>query len=130
MSFLKNFLDSQQSDIHPTWKELTSTDQLDEAVALSAKQPVFLFKHSTRCGISQMAKSNLEASPIDSEKGQFFYLDLLNHRDVSGEIASRFGIAHQSPQLILLKNGKAVKDISHHAITENLLQEWMEQPID
>ncbi len=96
------------------WNQLTSLEQLDEIVKESTEIPVIIFKHSTRCGISRMALSGFEKEyAIEAEKAKPYFLDLLLHRDISNEIASRFGVEHQSPQLILIKEGKATYNTSH-----------------
>ena len=99
------------------WNALTDVNQLDAIVEESAETPVLLFKHSTRCSVSRMALKSFEKEySIDENKAQPYFLDLLEHRDISNAIASRFGVTHQSPQLILIKNGKAVYNTSHSDI--------------
>lgn len=100
------------------WIPLTEMKQLDGIVADSSKKTVAIFKHSTRCGISGMIIRQFEKEyALDAEKVDMYYLDLLSHRDVSNEIIHRFGVFHESPQLILIKNGKAVFDTSHGSIS-------------
>jgi len=107
-----------------SWTNLREEKQLDEIVTLSESNPVFIFKHSTTCGISAQAKENLEiASKNTDKKFLFYYLDLLNFRPISNEIASRFGVHHQSPQLILLQNGKVIFTTSHHKIRTTSMDE-------
>ena len=118
--FGKFFGDSHSKDTSSSngmWNDLTELKQLDTIVAESAQTPVLIFKHSTRCPVSRMALRNFEQE-YNIEKGKLkaYYLDLLEHRDISNEIATRFGVYHQSPQVILIKNGKAVYDTSHHEI--------------
>ena len=52
------------------------------------------------------------------EKVTVYYLDLLNYRSISDEIAIKFQVFHQSPQLLVLKNGGVVADASHYSILE------------
>lgn len=102
------------------WNDLTEIKQLDEIVAESAQTPVIIFKHSTRCGISRMALKGFEGNySIGEEQAKPYYLDLLNHRDISNEIANRFGVMHQSPQVLVIKNGTAVYNESHGDIDAN-----------
>ncbi len=82
-----------------------------------------IFKHSTRCSISVLAKNRLEKF-AGSDKLTFHYLDLLNHRSLSNEIAERFGVEHASPQILLIRKGECIYDESHHAIT---VEDLMEQ---
>ena len=97
------------------WITLNSTEQLDEIIAQSHIQPVAIFKHSTRCSISSMAKSRLERAEAP-EALAFYYLDLLAYRPISNEIAERFGVHHQSPQLLLIRNGECSYEESHSGI--------------
>ncbi len=98
------------------WIPLTNEEQLEEIVELSMQKPVLLFKHSTRCSISRMALKQLEREYNFGDKIQLYFLDLLEYRSVSNAIATRFNVVHQSPQAILIKNGKSVYDASHSAI--------------
>jgi bacillithiol system protein YtxJ len=105
---------SSESKIN--WIPLTFMDQLDEIVAFSNQKPVVIFKHSTRCSISRMALKQFENEFDLEDSVDVYFLDLLEHRDISNEIASRFGVYHQSPQLLLIKEGKSVYDVSHSDI--------------
>lgn len=98
------------------WIPLTFMEQLDEIVAFSSQKPVVIFKHSTRCSISRMALKRFESEYDLGDSVDIYFLDLLEHRDISNEIASRFGVYHQSPQLLLIKSGKSVYDVSHSDI--------------
>ena len=98
------------------WIPLTDLGQLNEIMELSHQQPVAIFKHSTRCSISRMALKQFE-NEFDLEGSVTpYFLDLLNHRDISQEIATRFDVYHQSPQLLLIKEGKSIYDASHSDI--------------
>jgi bacillithiol system protein YtxJ len=99
------------------WVDLNSEEQLDAALA-NNDQVTFIFKHSTRCSISTMAKSRFEREwSTPDYPFQLLYLDLLNHRDLSSKIAQQTGVQHESPQLIVVKNGKVVYANSHSAIS-------------
>jgi len=118
--FGKIFGDSDSKDTSSSnemWNDLTELKQLDTIVEESAETPVLIFKHSTRCPVSRMALRNFENEyDIEEGKARAYFLDLLEHRDISNEITERFGVTHQSPQLILIKDGKAVYDTSHSDI--------------
>ena len=105
---------SSESKIN--WIPLTFMGQLDEIVAFSNQKPVVIFKHSTRCSISRMALKQFEAEYDLGDTVDVYFLDLLEHRDISNEIANRFGVYHQSPQLLLIKYEKCVYDVSHSDI--------------
>ena len=100
------------------WKHLESIDQLNTAVMESNHQTVILFKHSTRCSVSIMVKRMLESQWSHGSNVTPYFLDLLNHREISNEIASRFDIHHESPQVVVLKDGKAVHSASHNEIDQ------------
>jgi bacillithiol system protein YtxJ len=98
------------------WIELTDEQQLATIKQNSALQPVVIFKHSTRCSISTMAKNRLEKqNPIGNT--QFYFLDLLRHRALSNKIARDFAVVHESPQVLLIRNGECVYEETHNGIT-------------
>ena len=120
MSFFKNIFNSSDDtnfkENKINWNELTDLVQLNEIIAISNEKPVAIFKHSTRCSVSRMALKQFENEFNNSDKVTPYFLDLIAHRDISNEIANRFGVTHQSPQLILIKNGKAIYNVSHSDI--------------
>ncbi|MEZ7514395.1 bacillithiol system redox-active protein YtxJ [Flavobacterium frigidarium] len=126
MSFFKNIFGSSenenQSNIKMDWEPLNHIDQLNEIIAESKDKPVAIFKHSTRCSISRMALKQFENEFDFPEKVTPYFLDLIAFREISNDIASRFGVQHQSPQLILIKNGKAVYNTSHSDIDAAVLK--------
>ena len=88
----------------------------------SFEKKVAIFKHSTRCHISKTVLRNFESEVQNTDKNvEYYFLDLLAHRNLSNKIAEDFGVEHQSPQLIVLENGKSVKDASHQAISLHLV---------
>ncbi len=103
------------------WIELNQENQLESIKELSKQQPVVIFKHSTRCSISMMAKNRLERSNAP-EGVVFYYLDLLNYRPISNLIAETFEVHHESPQLLLIKNGACIYEESHNGIDMDELQ--------
>ena len=98
------------------WIDLTDLGQLNEIVAASGEKPVVIFKHSTRCSISRMALKQFENEFDLADEVDTYFLDLISNRDVSNEIANRFQVIHQSPQLVLIKEGKSIYDASHSDI--------------
>lgn len=99
-----------------TWNELTDEAQLDAIKTQSAEMPVVIFKHSTRCSISTMAKTRLERS-VAPESVAFYYLDLIRYRNISNKIAEVFHVHHESPQILLIRNGECTYDDSHNGIS-------------
>ncbi len=119
MSFFKNVFRSseeEKSNDKMEWNQLTSKDQLDLIVSMSGDKAVLIFKHSTRCSISRFALKQFENEFDLQGKIALYFLDLLNHRDISNEIALRFNVQHQSPQVLLIKNGHVVYHNSHDGI--------------
>ena len=100
------------------WNILNDYNQVENLVEASHLKPQVIFKHSTRCSISVMAKSRLERSEFP-EQIQFHYLDLLQFRDISNKIAEQFDVHHQSPQILLIKNGECIFEETHSAISIN-----------
>lgn len=107
------------------WIMLKDMDQLNEIAARSKEKPVLIFKHSTRCGISRKTLKQFENEFDLEDKVDAYFLDLLEYRAISNEIASRFGVYHQSPQLLLIKDGKSVYDVSHGDIDAEELKSWV-----
>ena len=106
------------------WSNLTEESQIAEIIALSNSIPIYIFKHSTTCGISAQAKENVEISFKNTDKPfLLYYLDLLKYRSISNEVASKLNVHHQSPQLILVHNGEVVFTTSHHKIKTNILED-------
>lgn len=105
------------------WHNLTSVDQLQTIKVESESQPVLIYKHSTRCGISSMVLGRLEREWTEDLNGmKSYFLDLITYREVSNAIQDVFGVYHESPQVILIKNGKAVYDASHMSISAESLK--------
>jgi bacillithiol system protein YtxJ len=104
------------------WISLSDTAQLDTLVEQSWTTPQVIFKHSTRCSISSTAKNRLDTA---RETGSipFYYLDLITYRSLSNLVAERFEVPHESPQILVIKNGKCVYDESHLGIRmEDILE--------
>lgn len=120
MSFFKNmFNSSDDKDLNENkinWNELTDLGQLNEIITISNEKPVAIFKHSTRCSVSRMALKQFENEFNISDKVTPYFLDLIAYREISNAIADRFEVTHQSPQLILIKGGKAIYNVSHSDI--------------
>lgn len=121
MGFLKNILgdsSKKKEQKQLPWKPLTAVEQLAEIETLSKGKTQLIFKHSTRCGISRMVLNQFtEAFDVDANL-DLYYLDLLNYRDVSNKVGYKFQVMHESPQLLVIKNGVVVAHASHGAIND------------
>ncbi|HBK71616.1 MAG TPA: bacillithiol system redox-active protein YtxJ [Flavobacteriaceae bacterium] len=96
------------------WNPLSELDQLDTIIENSKTKTQVIFKHSTRCGISRAVLKQFEKKTIDDTTIDLYYLDLLNYRTISNELASKFNVQHQSPQLLVVKNEKVIAHDSHY----------------
>ncbi len=110
------------------WKILDSASGLDELVARSHETSCLIFKHSTRCSISAMAKLRLEANwNFREEEVTPYYLDLIAFRALSDAVASRFHVHHESPQILLVRRGECLLDASHLDIRVDEIREVLDQ---
>ena len=98
------------------WIPLTDEKQLSEIINNSSEKPQVIFKHSTRCSISGVALSRLQKETQPAEM-DFYLLDLIAYRDLSNQVAKQFGVQHESPQVLIIKNGQCVYDESHFGIS-------------
>ncbi|MBQ0768427.1 MAG: bacillithiol system redox-active protein YtxJ [Bizionia sp.] len=99
------------------WLPLTTEAQLETIEDRSKTKTQVVFKHSTRCGISSMVMNQFVANyDLTAEDLDLYYLDLLNYRSVSNEVGYKFQVLHESPQLLVIKNGVVVAHESHGAI--------------
>ena len=98
------------------WISLESADQVD-SIKQQAGYSV-IFKHSTRCSISMMVKKRFE---LDWDKFPedfpLYFLDLIKYRDLSNKVAGDFQVYHESPQLLLIKDGECILDLSHGQVS-------------
>jgi bacillithiol system protein YtxJ len=101
------------------WERIENAAQLEDLKKQSQVKPVLIFKHSSRCSISSMAFDRLNRNwkDADFDKVSPYFLDLISYRNISNQIAQEFGVYHQSPQVILIKDGKAVYENSHMGIS-------------
>ncbi len=112
----------KQEDTTP-WIDLNTLEQLDVINDRSKTKTQFVFKHSTRCGISRMVISQFKKDyQLSESEADLYYLDLLSYREVSSAIAETFNVMHESPQLLIIKNGVVVAHKSHGGINELDLQ--------
>ena len=108
------------------WLPLTSLEQLEMIETESNTEAVLIVKHSTRCGISKMVIKQFEnLFTADHTNLKVYYLDLLNYRDISSAIGDKFQVVHQSPQLIVVRNGVSIHDAAHNDITETNLTRFI-----
>lgn len=125
MSLFKNIFgtnESEKVDSNLNWINLNHIDQLDLIINESCEIPVLIFKHSTRCSISRMVLKQFEKKYNLEEKMKLYFLDLLEYRTISNQIADRFNVVHQSPQILIIKNGISIYNASHESILDKDLE--------
>ena len=98
------------------WIHLTDEEQLKQLISKSGTKPQVIFKHSTRCSISSVAFQRLQKA-LQPEGLEFYYLDLLAHRPLSNKVSEVFKVHHESPQVLVIRDGKCIYDESHLAIS-------------
>ena len=130
MSFIKKLFKSgtslKEKELCIQWIPLVSMSQIEEIRKRSKSEVVLLFKHSTRCSISSFVLNEFKSKYSFSEQDfSAWYLDLLSYRAISNAIAQQLEVTHQSPQLLVIKNGKAVAHASHEQINSLLLIDYI-----
>ena len=100
------------------WISLINTDQLHDIEMRSKTKPQVIFKYSTRCGINRVVMNRfVEDYGYSGEAFDLYYLDIIGYREISNAIAHRFNVVHESPQVLVIKNGTVVAQASHGAIS-------------
>lgn len=105
------------------WKQLIDVNQLGE----QQEKPVLYFKHSTRCATSMMALKQFENQWAESDDCEIYFLDLLKYRDISNEIEKMSGVRHESPQVVVMKEGKVLYHASHSDINAREIHKILKQ---
>ena len=128
MKFLKNLFQTESEKepaIQINWVDLRSMDQVDVLQDTSFHHPQVIFKHSTNCGISSLVRRSFEKDPNHPTTGITYYiLDLIAFRNISNTIAENYGVRHESPQVLVVKEGRVVAHASHHSIDSIDLREF------
>jgi bacillithiol system protein YtxJ len=104
------------------WNRLTDAEQLNDIKSKSFDKPQVLFKHSTRCSISNVALKRIEKA-AGIPNADFHFLDLIQFRNISDKIAEEFRVYHESPQILVIKNAQCIYDESHLGINMDELHE-------
>lgn len=124
--FNSKSIDNQDDSASISWLTMNNMAQLDDLAERSKVRPQAIFKHSTTCGISRMVLNMFNSSySLEPSQMDFYFLDLHAYREVSNAVADRFGILHQSPQLLIIKNGVVVTHSSHGEIPEIKLEQYV-----
>ncbi len=110
------------------WNHIKSMDDLDAIHEKSKETTQVIFKHSTRCSISSMALNRVEREfDLDESHVDMNFLDLIQFRSISNEIADKYNVFHESPQMIVIKNGEVCHHASHNGIDIKLVRNWINE---
>ena len=116
MGFLKNLWgtsETKETKILP-WISLTDVKQLHLIPERSNTKIQIIFKYSTRCGINRiMLNRFIDAYDFSEVEADLYYLDIINYRKISNAVAHKFQVLHESPQVLVIKNGGVVANQSH-----------------
>lgn len=121
MFFSKNKNKAETSGV--SWKLIEQSADIESIKALSAEKPIVIFKHSTTCPISSTALDRFERKWNSEANADLYLLNLLRYRDLSQQIAAEFDVVHQSPQILVIKNGESIYDESHFGIAAEKVEE-------
>ena len=106
------------TDLHPNLLTLRSIADLDRVLAQSAGQPLLIFKNSYTCGTSAEALDELiEHLGEARDDVRYAMVTVQTDRDVSNAIAQRLGVRHETPQAILVLNGRVEWSASHFRVS-------------
>jgi bacillithiol system protein YtxJ len=111
------------------WIHLTDEDQLQNIVVRSGEKPQVIFKYSQRCFLSDVVFKRLQKDCCP-EQIDFYFLDIIAYRKISDKISQLFRVKHESPQILLIKDGDCVFDESHSEISMNEILEQATETIE
>jgi bacillithiol system protein YtxJ len=116
---LFNYSQNQTSDFEQSeiWSPISGIDNIDAILQASSEKPQLIYKHSHRCSVCILAKEELEGiadQVLDSS--DLYMINVIHQRDLSNAIASTFDVRHESPQVIIIKDGEVAWKGSHWAI--------------
>lgn len=123
MFFSRNKNKAESSTV--SWNFIKQSADIETIIERSKEKPVVIFKHSTSCSISATALGRFERKWNAEANADVFLLDLLQYRDLSSQIAQEFGVRHQSPQILVIKNGESIYDESHFGISAETVSELL-----
>jgi bacillithiol system protein YtxJ len=117
--------------MHPELKAVDGLDELDRVLAASSDRPLLLFKYSATCGTSAEALDELVAHLNESKAdATYAMVTVQTHRDVSNEVARRLGVRHETPQALLIRDGRVIWSASHFRVTAAALEEALREAIN
>ncbi len=112
------------------WTSVKHPTQIDEIVELSRQKTCLIYKHSPTCSISSMARHRLEGSwDFQEQDLATFFVDVVYDRPLSQQMAQTFGVRHESPQILVIKDGQCIHHSSHLDISVRDLKGVVESPL-
>jgi bacillithiol system protein YtxJ len=106
--------------MHPQLKTLHGLEELDRLIAASDDRLLLLFKHSYTCGVSAEALDALVAHLNDQPADvDYAMVTVQTHREVSNAVSRKLGVRHETPQALLIRDGRVVWSASHFRVTAN-----------
>ena len=124
MSFFNGlFGKNGEAESSDFWQNLEFPEDLDALLNMSFVHKCVIFKHSTRCFISKTVLKNFEkeVGEVHEDGVSYYFLDLIKHRELSNDIAEKFQVRHESPQLLVIQDGIVINHASHQDISINLI---------
>ena len=115
MNLFNSLFKSNNQNVNSNRIDLSNEDQLNEIIILSVNEPVYIFKHSKRCGTSYMVLKRFESKIAELQKS-FYLLDIIKYRALSNLIVDKFQVRHESPQLLVVKDKKLIASGSHSGV--------------
>ena len=116
--------------MHRELKAIDGLDELDRVLAASSDRPLLLFKYSATCGTSAEALDELVAHLNENPaEATYAMVTVQTHRDVSSAVARKLGVRHETPQALLIRDGRVVWSASHFRVTAAALEEALEKTI-
>ena len=126
LSGLRGLAGGGRRDIDPGWNLPESESDVD-ALLSGGDKPQLIYKHSFACGVCVFSKSAIESKMEQFKKmADLHFVDARATRSVSDYIADKTGIKHESPQALIIKNGKVIWHASHSAITAGKIMNALE----
>jgi bacillithiol system protein YtxJ len=117
--------------MHPNLATLDGLEELDRLLVASENRPLLLFKHSYTCGVSAEALDELVSHLNDGpSEALYAMVTVQTHRDVSNAVARKLGVRHETPQALLIRDGRVVWSASHFRVTARAVETALAEGAD
>jgi bacillithiol system protein YtxJ len=114
--------------MHPDLTQLQHIEQLDHLLSESHTRPLLLFKHSFSCGVSAEALDelidhlNADIVAAGVPDPRYAIVTVQTHRDVSNAVSTKLGVRHETPQALLIRDGRVIWSASHFRVTAEAMK--------